>query len=194
MKKLIILLLLLTGFACADEDKRSSRSEPVRSVSGDTVKDTLPPGNIQQERDALQTTRDSENAKAQQEATDHSGRYYKEQQTREPVAGRCEYVDIDLNGTSDLCIVHDRIYVTVRYEKTGNNSANVFFVAPKKDEDPEKELPWENFDKNTPIAELQFEPGGTAKLDWKGFSIDGEVATDYAILGKKTLEGTYKKQ
>jgi hypothetical protein len=31
-------------------------------------------------------------------------------------------------------------------------------------------------------------------LDWKGFSIDGELAVDYAIFGKKTLEGTYKKQ
>jgi len=31
-------------------------------------------------------------------------------------------------------------------------------------------------------------------LDWKGFYIDGELAVDYAIYGKKTLEGTYKKQ
>lgn len=193
MRKFIILLLLVTGFACADEDKRSSRSESADTINGDTVTDTLPPGNIQQERDAMQTEKNTETEEMQQE-TDHSGRYFKVQQTDEPEAGRCEYVDIDLNGTSDLCIVHDKIYVTARYEKTGNNSADVYFVAPKKDEDPDNEFPWEDFDTDVPIAELQFEPGGTATLDWKGFSIGGEVATDYAIYGKKTLEGTYKKQ
>jgi zinc D-Ala-D-Ala carboxypeptidase len=32
------------------------------------------------------------------------------------------------------------------------------------------------------------------ELDWLGFTINGDLAMDYAIFGKKTLEGQYKKK
>ena len=56
----------------------------------------------------------------------------------------------------------------------------------------DKNLPWEDFSKKDAIASLKATNDGL-KLDWIGFKINGQIATDYAIFGKKTLEGNFTK-
>ena len=78
--------------------------------------------------------------------------------------------------------------------KSGNRVSNIFLVNPSAKNLEGKDMPWDKFDKNTPIATLTSKPNGEVEMDWLGFSINGDLAIDYAILGKKTLEGTYKKK
>lgn len=103
----------------------------------------------------------------------------------------CYCVDVVTTGQSELCLKQDEIYINARFSQSGNKT-QVYFSGPSA-KNTNKELPWEDFDTNTPIAEITPTPDGM-ELDWKGFSIDGELAVDYAIYGKKTLEGSYRKQ
>jgi len=104
----------------------------------------------------------------------------------------CYCLELDMNNTAELCLAEDEMYINASFSKSGNN-LNVYYVSPAT-KNSNEELPWKDFDTNTPIAVLSPGENGTMELDWKGFSIDGELAVDYAIYGKKTLEGTYKKQ
>ena len=103
----------------------------------------------------------------------------------------CYCIDVQMDGTSELCLSENELYINGRFEKSGNN-INIYYSGKSARTD-NSELPWDKFEKNTPIAVLT--PSGNAfELDWKGFSINGEIAVDYALYGKKTLEGTYKKK
>ncbi|MCH4824092.1 hypothetical protein ML462_13015 [Gramella lutea] len=104
----------------------------------------------------------------------------------------CNCVDINFSSTSELCLKKDELYINARFEENGNN-VNVYFVNLASSSSNE-EIPWDNFETGTPIAVLSHEGNNRLKLDWKGFSEDGKIAVDYALLGKKTLEGTYKKK
>ena len=97
-----------------------------------------------------------------------------------------------MNKSTELCLSEDEIYINARYAQAGDG-VNMYYVSPSNKKTNE-DLPWKEFDTNTPIAVLSAGKNGNMVLDWKGFSIDGELAVDYAIYGKKTLEGTYKKQ
>jgi hypothetical protein len=55
-------------------------------------------------------------------------------------------------------------------------------------------VPFNTFDTTVPIAVLTQTSNNTLTLDWKGFSVNGDLAVDYAILGKKNLEGKFVKQ
>lgn len=105
---------------------------------------------------------------------------------------RCYCVVLDMSNNTELCLSEDKIFINARYAKSGND-VNIYYVNPSA-KNTNEELPWEDFDTNTPIAVISPGENGNMELDWKGFSIDGELAVDYAIYGKKTLEGTYKKQ
>ena len=94
-----------------------------------------------------------------------------------------------MNQNSELCLKKDEIYIQARFSKDADGKLNVFYVKPSEKNTNDK-LPWDKFDTNKPIAVLT--PSGKGlELDWKGFSIGGELAVDYALYGKKTLEGTY---
>ena len=58
----------------------------------------------------------------------------------------------------------------------------------------DKKVPFNTFDTTVPIAVLTQTSNNTLTLDWKGFSVNGDLAVDYAILGKKNLEGKFVKQ
>ncbi len=103
----------------------------------------------------------------------------------------CYCVDIVTTGQTELCLKQDEIYINARFSQSGNTTL-VYFSGPSA-KNTNDELPWEDFDTNTPIAEITPTAEGM-KLDWKGFSINGELAVDYAIYGKKALEGSYRKQ
>ena len=106
----------------------------------------------------------------------------------------CNCLEVNYSTPTPLCLDKEKISISGKFEKTGNTSAAIFLVGPINPEEMGKNLPWEDFDKNVPIATLDFKQDGSMELDWKGFSINGELAVDYAIFGKKTLEGTYKKK
>ncbi|MCM8567926.1 hypothetical protein NE848_00925 [Gramella jeungdoensis] len=103
----------------------------------------------------------------------------------------CFCIDVKTTGTSELCLSKDKLYINGRFEQSGNN-INIYYSG-KSSKTTDSEIPWDKFEKSTPIAVLS--PSGNGfDLDWKGFSIDGKIAVDYALYGKKTLEGTYKKK
>lgn len=104
----------------------------------------------------------------------------------------CYCLELDMSKSTELCLSEDEIYINARYAQDGDD-VNMYYVSPSN-KNTNEDLPWKEFDTNTPIAVLSAGENENMVLDWKGFSIDGELAVDYAIYGKKTLEGTYKKQ
>lgn len=187
MKKLIFICLSVVLFACKDQERTSTTSE----VTGqDTVSaENPPPGNIQEERDALQTEKEKPRVVA---ALD--GKYRKIENGEAAGDCNCNCIEIDFKRPTEWCIDKDKLYITARTEKTGDNSAEVYFVSASREIEPDRKLPWGDFDTDSPVATITFTPDGGAELDWLGFSTNGEIATDYALYGKKTLEGTYKKE
>lgn len=190
MKKLIFICLSVVLFSCKDQERTTTTSE---MTGQDTVSSELPPpGNIQEERDALQT----ETAEPPQSsiAVSMDGRYRKIVEGKAAVDCNCDCIEIDFDTPTEWCIVKDKLYIKARTQKTGENSADVYFVSVSREIEPDRKMPWDDFDTSTPVATINFTPDGGAELDWLGFSTNGEVATDFALYGKKTLEGTYKKE
>ena len=110
---------------------------------------------------------------------------------QEDTSCKCYCIEVTTAGSSELCL-KDRMYINARFKQNGSN-IEIYYTGKSSGTD-EKDIPWDKFETGTPIAVLSPEPNGILKLNWKGFSIDGEIAIDYALLGKKTLEGTYKKK
>jgi len=106
----------------------------------------------------------------------------------------CYCINVNYSSNSELCLTPSKMYINIRMAKAGNQVSNVFLVNPSAKNSEGKDIPWDKFDKNTPIATLTSKPNGEVEMDWLGFSINGDLAIDYAILSKKTLEGTYKKK
>ncbi|TVZ27383.1 hypothetical protein JM83_2420 [Gillisia sp. Hel_I_86] len=106
----------------------------------------------------------------------------------------CYCVDINYTGNSEMCLTASKIFINTRMEKAGNQTTNIFLVNPSSKNTEGKDIPWSKFDKNAPIATITSKGNGELELDWLGFSLNGDLAIDYAILGKKTLEGSYKKK
>lgn len=198
MKKAAFLIVsVLFLISCNDDKKSGMEGEPVMDPE-DSVQREFTKDDVEEDRDAVKT--EDETVKTLQDPVDYefAGRYKmisKEGEGSEAGTGcNCDCLEISFTTPSELCISRDQMYVTVRYEKTGGNTANVYLVDPSNVENSEDELPWDEFDRKTPVATLDLQPNGTVVLDWEGFHINGELATDYAIYGKKTLEGTYQRQ
>ncbi len=185
----ILSVFLLAG--CVEDKKASREGEPVLKGE-DTVQSDFSMDDIDEDRDNV-SVRD-ETTKARREPMNYEfAGVYQRQDT--PATGEsCGSLEVSFNTTSEVCIVPGEIYISVDFEKTDSNRANIFLVEPTNIENAKNELPWDEFDRDTPIAALDLQPDGTLELDWKGFHINKELATDYAILGKKTLEGTYERE
>ncbi|MFV8224841.1 hypothetical protein [Christiangramia aquimixticola] len=108
----------------------------------------------------------------------------------EDTACNCYCLEIQPAANTKLCIKENELFINALSKREGNDI--LLFYQQKIVESNNDEIPWNQFDKDTPIAILSPSGNNIYKLDWKGFSINGELAVDYAILGKKTLEGTYK--
>ncbi|NJY63834.1 hypothetical protein HC174_13875 [Salinimicrobium sp. CDJ15-81-2] len=187
MRNLILIFLSVVIFSCNDQKSTTSNAEDV--TEQDTTAADLPPGNIQEERDAVQTEKEQPRI-----AATLDGRYRKIENGEAAADCNCNCIEINFDAPTEWCIDKDKLYITARTQKTSENTADVFFVSANRNIQPDREMPWDDFDKNTPVANLTFTPDGGVELDWLGFAVDGEVATDYALYGKKTLEGTYKKE
>ena len=185
MKKtlnILFLSLLIFCFSCGDEEKseapsgsreQSAARETVSKISG-------------------KETATSKSEKPEPVAV-VDGRYRKLVDKKPAADCNCNCIEIDFDKPTEWCIVKDKVYITAQARKTGENSADLYFLGVSRENEPDRPLPWDDFDTDKPIASIAFEPNGDAEVDWTGFSVGGEIATDYAIFGKKSLEGTYKK-
>src|SRR5690606_36964610 len=202
MKKLLFLFFLCSVFfACNDEKKRPDTIDDVpmeNSTPADTSTVDTPEAEMideaATERDGLQTDPDGNEPEVQEQqaATGLTGKY-RQLDPDEPGSCDCNCIEISYATPTELCIERDKIYINARFARVSNTKANVFLNEVVRSESPDRELPWQEFDKDTPIATVTRQPDGSVKLDWLGFAINGEIAVDYAIYGKKTLEGQYKK-
>lgn len=188
MRILIFIFLSVLFLGCNDQKNKTPNAAVVNGKDTTTTAD-LPPGNIQEEREAVQTEKEQPPI-----AMILDGKYRKLENGEAAVDCNCNCIEINFDTPTEWCIDKNKLYITAKTQKTGENSANVFFVAASRELEPDREVPWDDFDKDTPVATLTFSPNGDVKLDWLGFAVNGEVATDYALYGKKTLEGTYKKE
>jgi len=106
----------------------------------------------------------------------------------------CYCVTINYTGNSEMCLTPSKIFINTRMQKKDKNTTDIFLINPSAKNTEGKDIPWTKFDTNKPIATITTKENGEIDLDWLGFSINGDLAIDYAILGKKTLEGNYKKK
>lgn len=187
MRNLIFIFLSIVMFGCNDQKSTTSNAADVNKQ--DTTTADLPPGNIQEKRDGLQTEKEEPRI-----AVALAGRYHKIEDDVSATDCNCNCIEINFDAPTEWCIDKDKLYITAQTKKTGDQTAAVYFVAANREIEPERKIPWADFDTDTPVANLTFTPDGGVELDWLGFAVDGEVATDYALYGKKTLEGTYKKE
>lgn len=193
MKKvtLILVALLAISFSCKNNEKKNETSEKDSTYSESEYNESTP-GTLDESTKSSRDTLDEEQREDKSE-TSSSGSInnttYLKQGEENDYNCKCYCIEMNLSGTSELCLAKDKIYIDASFKKSAD-SINVYYVQPSA-KNTNKDLPWNKFDKNQPIAVIT-PTGGGLKLDWKGFSIDGKLALDYAIYGKKTLEGEYK--
>lgn len=210
MKRYILLISAFILFSCNDDEKRTAEQEDPqyevipseedqekeeREVNGTygSVNTTSGQGAVEFDREPQAS--DNEIAVKKKNGDPFTGHYIKTSSGEEDHAGgcNCNCLDLSLESSFELCIEPNYIYITATSKKTGPDSAEIYFVSVKKAENTVQEIPWEKFDTSVPIATVERLPNGELDLDWKGFSINGKLATDFAIFGKKALEGTYRK-
>ncbi|MBW2962990.1 hypothetical protein [Mesonia aestuariivivens] len=102
---------------------------------------------------------------------------------------------ISLEQVIILCIDEEvGIKIEVKFKSINESKLAMYYVDVEGKMKGQKEIPWEDFDKNSPLAIVNFTSPNNFELDWKGFTKNGELAIDYALLGKKNLEGNYKRK
>ena len=138
------------------------------------------------------TTENSEDAKEDKKATKtiQEGTYVNISNV--DAIADCSTIIVDYAKPTPLCIEKDNIVINVRY--VGRKDDVALFLDSVVKDLSNKEVPFEKFDKTIPIATLAANSNKTLTLDWKGFYHNGDIATDYVLLGKKHLEGTFKQQ
>lgn len=192
----LLLLLILCLYSCKEnKNDGNPDKENYQEVTQDSKDDMSASDNEEKKSENIEGITGNKNDQSDKEDAEASeitpGLYLNTEQQND-ISCDCNCVNIDFTSTSELCLKKDELYINARFEENGNN-VNVYFVnlASSSADD---EIPWDNFETGTPIAVLSQNGNNSLKLDWKGFSINGKIAVDYALLGKKTLEGTYKKK
>lgn len=198
---MFICLLAMSVIACQD-DKKSSSEE---LTSEDDVIEKI--SSKEQERDLQTNEHDEEIVEVQEEenvsstskndrpgpSAIWSGEFIKTNALRNDAACNCNCLDIDFNAARTLCLdKKSGIDIQVNYKLKGK-IIEVIYLNGKGNLDDKNPIPWSDFDKNSVVAEIST-TGNQMQLDWKGFTIDNKLATNYAILGKKNLEGNYKRK
>lgn len=122
-----------------------------------------------------------------------AGTYIRKDSAATGMDCNCNCVEINFKTTTPLCLdLKSNLTILARYEKTSDSTLQVYYADPvKKENRAQEKIPWDQFDTDTPIATINASENGIFEMDWKGFSINGEIAIDYAIYGKKNLEGLY---
>jgi len=187
------LLLILVGCKNNDSSQEydsSANSDTSYSITGESSKkvtkvDTNINSVKKDNRDVLVEKENSSSTPALQ------GNYIKLGQEAD-LNCNCFCLDVNYTNNSELCLVEGKMYINVKFKKNQDGSTNVYYVNPSNKNTEGKDIPWTKFDRNMPIATIENIPNHQVKLDWLGFYINGDLAVDYAIYGKKTMEGNYK--
>lgn len=205
---IVVLGITLLFASCKDsntesvseeKDKTNSEMKTEKKENSDTYSQTE---DISKDTEASNSTSDNETSKPTTSGektkpnipnSNLSGIYIK---TGEEIDNSCTCYCLNINytGNSEMCLSPSKIFINTRMVKASNNLTNIFLVAPSSKNTEGKDIPWSKFDTNTPIANITSKGNGEIELDWLGFTMNGDLAIDYAILGKKTLEGNYKKK
>jgi len=211
MKAPIITLLICTLFLTSCKDSTNSENESLENSSIDkninyntaSEEDNSEENNQRSKSETIDSEIDpsiensssekSDNTIIEKPITNLSGNFIKIGDEMDNSCS-CYCLDVNYNGNSELCLTPSKMYIDIRMVKASNNLTNIFLVAPSSKNTEGKDIPWAKFDKNTPIATITPKGNGEIELDWLGFTMNGDLAIDYAILGKKTLEGNYKKK
>ena len=188
MRKIpILIFFILCLISCNDTKKENDPdAHPEQNMDQNRGQN--------QEKNLIDNSPDTASNKAKEEPKaktfeDFAGTYINTEHADDNCMCYCLEVT---NSSSELCLKENELYINARFEKQDDN-INVYYSG-KSSRTSNSDIPWEKFEKGTPIAVLMANNDGTYKLDWKGFTIDGDIAVDYALLGKKTLEGNYKKK
>lgn len=203
MRNLLFMLLLFPlVFSCRDQPEKNRNIQEdvqMKEPASDTVgiHETIAEESAT-EKDGVLTEEPIKETDTEISDTGRRGNleggYIRTDPPELPDGCNCYCLEISFSTPTQLCIAPDDIYINARFTPNGNAKANVYFVEMVRSETKENEIPWGDLDKNTPIATAELQPDGTLKFDWLGFAINGELAVDYAIFGKKSLEGIYKKR
>lgn len=193
MKKLSLILagLLLLSFSCKDQEKSEGNLEKDDSYSESEYNTSSPENQAESSQASGQTSGEREREKSETAIAEIGNDTYLKKGEENDYDCRCYCLQVNLAGTAELCLAQDKIYIDASFKKSADG-INVYYVQPSA-KNTNKDLPWKKFDKDQPIAVITPTEEGL-ELDWKGFSINGELALDYAIYGKKTLEGKYKRK
>ncbi len=196
MRTLIILLcftasLVSCNNSSKEKDDLSAENDSLeyKNDLGTSAQDQ--PINVEEETPNEYKKTEVDRSENSNSATAISGTYLNTEHQKD-TSCKCYCLEVATSGSTELCLKENEMYINARFQQDGNN-INIFYTG-KSSRTTAENIPWDRFQTGTPIAILSPEPNGDLKLDWKGFRIDGEIAIDYALLGKKTLEGTYKKK
>jgi hypothetical protein len=107
----------------------------------------------------------------------------------------CNCVDVNFMQPTELCLdKKSGLSIMAKFKRMPDGSLSIYYQQPKHEGGViNKKIPWDKFDKTKPIAVISYSENNAFDLDWIGFTMDGELAIDYAIYGKKNLEGNYRK-
>ena len=193
MKKLLTILLCLPlCFACQDE-RKSNTSEEENSSSTETA---------EVQRDSAQNTTSNSSDSTTENSTikkitakDFSGEFQRSDDGKESTSCDCNCLSIQMNQASKLCLdQEENIHIQVKFKQTDASNLVMYYVSGQGKMEGQKDIPWSYFDTDQALATLHFTTPNSFELDWKGFIQNGEIAMDYAVLGKKNLEGNYKRK
>ena len=189
MKKLLFIgLIMITTLAC-QENKKSSTSEgdAEKEISTSESNDVVQSEQQRKEK----ASREETEANTKKTIADWNGKFIKVD--AENNVCDCNCIELNFQGPATLCIDQNAgIDIQVKFTKD-NDVVNIHYLNGSGNIEEKNPIPWADFDKNNIIATIT-RNGSQLNLDWKGFTIDQKLATDYAILGKKNLEGTYKRK
>jgi hypothetical protein len=192
MKFKLILIAIGCFFilsSCKNEESGDNNSETGSKLEKSQSESLTESGNIKEGTNTKSTSKtDAEDSERAIE-----GQYIKIGEEADLNCG-CYCLDLNFTSNSELCLSPDKIYINVKFEKTNNNLINIYLTDPSDINSEGDNIPWAKFDRNIPIATIAPQSNGELDLNWLGFSINGDLAMDYAILGKKTLEGKFKKK
>ncbi len=106
----------------------------------------------------------------------------------------CNCLEINFDQPVEVCIdKNDKLQIQVAFTQTNDGKVKMYYVSGSGETETFKNIPWDKFDKDTPLAIIEYTKNGELDLDWKGFTQNKELVVDYAIFGKKNLEGKFKR-
>jgi len=197
MKKILFTGLMMISFIACQDDKKTTSEERMNNNQEVEVEETDQRSFEQREENEMKEKDSSNYENKSTNNTDNTTVSWKGQFMKADASNNtncnCNCLDIDFDVIKNLCIDEKSgISIQVEYRNT-SNKIEMIYLNGKGNIEEKNPIPWSDFDKNSVVAEIT-PNGNQIQLDWKGFTINNELATDYAILGKKNLEGNYKRK